>query len=85
MPMDKLEQKIAAALDFAGIKYKTDEGGGNPSNLDFCLENGIEIEVKRYHTNRIALQMARAEQVIAVQGERAVEFMAMLLRNLPKT
>jgi hypothetical protein len=85
---DPLEQLIADALEIAEFGFITDEGGGNPSNLDFRLHNGVEIEVKRFHTARIAEQMARAENVIAIQGEAAVRFFADLLfaareRNKP--
>ena len=73
---DPLERTIAEALDKAGIEYLTDFGGGNPSGLDFRLDSGIEIEVKRFHSPRIATQMARANNVIAVQGAAAVAFMA---------
>lgn len=67
-----MEAIIAEALDAAGMAYAT--------GLDFRLANGIEIEVKRMHSPRIAEQMSRAENVIAVQGEQAVRFFADLLR-----
>ena len=80
--MDPMEQIIADALDDVGVAYATDFGGGNPSGLDFRLTgNGVEIEVKRFHTDRIAEQMSRAENVIAIQGEAAVRFFADLLRG----
>jgi hypothetical protein len=78
---DPMEKLIADALNDAGISYVTGEGGHNPSGLDFKLSNGIEIEVKRMHSDRIAEQMSRAENVIAVQGKEAVEFFAKLLRD----
>lgn len=77
---DPMERLIADALDYAGIAYATDVGGGNPSGLDFKLDNGIEIEVKRFHSPRIADQMARAPNVIAVQGKEAVEYLAEMIR-----
>lgn len=77
---DPMERIIADALDDAGISYTTDIGGANPSNLDFRLANGIEIEVKRFHTPRIAEQMARADNVIAVQGEDAIRWVARIIR-----
>jgi len=82
-PTDPLEQRIASALDVAGIRYVTDYGGGNPSRLDFALpDHGVEIEVKRMHTPRIADQMARAENVIVAQGERATQFLAQAIAAL---
>ena len=78
--MDPMEKLIADALDVVGASYTTDMGGGNPSNLDFRLASGIEIEVKRFHTPRIGEQMSRAENVIVAQGEHAVRFLAFLIR-----
>lgn len=80
MTNDPMEAIVAEALDTAGMTYTTGLGGGNPSGLDFRMANGIEIEVKRMHSPRIADQMARAENVIALQGEAAVRFFADLLR-----
>jgi len=77
--MDPLEQIIATALDTCGLTYETDFGGTNPSGLDFRLSNGLEIEVKRFHTPRIAEQTSRAPVLIVLQGERAVRFFAMML------
>jgi hypothetical protein len=77
-----MERLIADALDSAEISYVTDEGGANPSHLDFRLHNGIEIEVKRFHSPRVAQQMARAENVIVAQGAEAVEFLAEAIRAL---
>lgn len=78
---DPMEKLIADALDAVGASYTTDMGGGNPSGLDFRLASGIEIEVKRFHTPRVAEQMARAPNVIVAQGEEAVRFLAFLIRS----
>lgn len=77
---DPMEKIIALALMDAGQKFKRDHGGENPSGLDFLLESGIEIEVKRFHTPRISEQMSRAENVIAAQGIDAVSYLATLIR-----
>lgn len=80
--MDPMEAIIAEALDEAKIAYVTDFGGNNPSGLDFSIpELGIEIEVKRFHSPRIAEQMSRADNVIALQGEQAVRLFASMLRD----
>lgn len=76
---DPMEEIIAAALHRAGVSFSTGEGGGNPSGLDFLLENGVEIEVKRFHSPRIAEQCSRAENVIVAQGEAAVRYLAELI------
>lgn len=76
---DPVEALVAQALTDAGIGFVSDVN--NPSRLDFRLENGIEIEVKRFHSPRIAEQMARAENVIAIQGMEAAQFFADLLQT----
>ena len=82
--VDKMEAMIADALDAVGVRYITDSTG-NPSRLDFNLTDyGVEIEVKRLHSPRIAEQMSRAPNVIAAQGDVAVKFLADLIRLLPK-
>ena len=75
---DPMEAIVAQALTAAGVSFSRDLGGKNPSGLDFRLSDGVEIEVKRFHTPRIADQMARAENVIAIQGKAAVEHYAAL-------
>lgn len=75
---DPMEAIVAQALTAAGVGFSRDLGGENPSGLDFRLCDGVEIEVKRFHTPRIADQMARAENVIAIQGKAAVEHYAAL-------
>lgn len=77
MNNDPMEAIVAQALDAAGISYWRD--GEHGPCLDFRLGNGVEIEVKRMFSPRIAKQMASAENVIAIQGEQAVRFFAELL------
>jgi hypothetical protein len=78
-----MEHLIEIGLTQAGIDFVTDFGGENPSNLDFKIigpiGTGVEIEVKRFHSPRIAEQMARASDVIAIQGPVACAFFAYLL------
>lgn len=77
-----MERMVEYALIDAGIAFATDQHGGNPSRLDFRLiDYDVEIEVKRFHSPRVADQMARAENVIAVQGEAAVRFFCDALRG----
>lgn len=77
MPTDPMERLIATALTRAGIAFTTDYGGGNPVGLDFHLTDAdVHIEVKQYHSDRIAEQMSRAPNVIAVQGRVAVAWLA---------
>jgi hypothetical protein len=77
---DPMEQMIEAALIGAGIDYLID--GDEGQSLDFLLPAyGVHIEVKRFHSARIAEQMARAPNVIAAQGKDAVELLAALIRR----
>lgn len=74
---DPMERLIADALNARGFKYVTDFGGQNPTNLDFYLPaHDVHIEVKRFHSDRVAEQMRRAPNVIVAQGEAAVSFLA---------
>jgi hypothetical protein len=83
LPRDPMERMIAKALITAGIRYLSDHGGTNPSRLDFALpEWGVEIEVKRLHTPRVAEQMGRASDVIVAQGEHATAFLARAIAAL---
>lgn len=81
--MDPMEAIIARALEAAGIDFTTDLGGGNPVGLDFYLPaHDVHIEVKRQHTPRIAEQMSRAPNVIAVQGETAIRLFASMIHRV---
>lgn len=74
---DPMEKIIAEALRAGGFQFDTGEGGNNPTGLDFFLPGAdLHIEVKRFHSDRIAEQMSRAANVIALQGEGAVRFFA---------
>ena len=75
-----MERMIEGALKAAGWDYSRADSW--PEALDFwvpCL--GCFIEVKQFHSERIAGQMARAENVIVAQGREAVEALATLIRR----
>ena len=79
---DPMEKIMRDALDREGFVYTQDgrHGGEANNGLDFFLPDyGVHIEVKQFHSARIADQMSRAPNVIAVQGRDAVEFFAALL------
>jgi hypothetical protein len=82
---DPMELIIAAALTDAGIRFhhQTDKNSkAFAARLDFYLPDyEVYIEVKRMSTHRIASQMGRVANVIAVQGKPAVEVMAGLIRQ----
>lgn len=72
---DPCEIIIAAALNQAEIPFAHEKLG-----LDFYLPDfDLYIEVKQLHSPRIAVQMERAKNVIAVQGKEACIFMAALI------
>lgn len=79
---DPIEKMLAAAFDAAGIAYihESEDVAGLTKGLDFFLP-GFEthVEVKQFHSPRIAKQMSRADNVIAIQGRgAAASFVAML-------
>lgn len=79
---DPVERIVEQALIDAGIRYVTDQGGGTESRLDFRLiDYDIELEVKRFYTARAVEQVARAPNVILIQGERAARFFAAAIRS----
>lgn len=80
-PTDPMERLIFDALVERKIQFTTDFGGNNPSGLDFRLANGVEIEVKRFHSPRISEQMQRAQNVIVAQGEDACKMLAALIKG----
>lgn len=81
--MDPIEEIVMIGLDAAGIKYRV--GGQNETGLDFDLASPlVSIEVKQFHSDRIAEQMSRAPNVIAIQGREAAKFFALLLSNMAK-
>lgn len=71
---DPVEQVIAEALRDNSIEFLHDSQGGT-MNLDFYLpDQGIYIECKRFHSQRIDEQMSRVKNIIAIQGMAAAEF-----------
>ena len=75
----KCEAVIRDALKREGFKF-TEETDPANAGLDFYLSNyDLAIEVKAMHSPRIAEQMSRHKNVIAVQGIGAAEFVAAML------
>jgi hypothetical protein len=73
--IDPVERIIADALDAAGLAYT--RGPETPAGLDFHLPLfDLHIECKQFHSPRIAGQMARAGNVVAVQGIGAAHVLA---------
>lgn len=77
---DPMERMVEDALLEAGVAFEPNRDGGGRYNLDFYLpEYEVAIEVKRFHSDRIAEQMSRAPNVIALQGEEAIQLFCKLL------
>ena len=74
---DPMEKLVAEALHAIGEPFEHEKNG-----LDFYIPRlDLYIEVKRFHSPRIAAQMARAENIIAVQGSFAVRTISDLIRR----
>lgn len=72
---DETERRIAEALEIACIEYEYDV-----NSLDFYIPAcDVYIEVKRFHSNRAARQVASQKNVILVQGLESVKLMVNLL------
>lgn len=81
---DHLEKKVGETLQDCGIEF-THDSEVPYKQLDFNLTNSnIHIEIKQYHSDRIAKQMGQFNNVIALQGAKSVQFFCDLLsRNKP--
>ena len=76
-----IEALVARSLREAGIAFVTEQDP-RAKHLDFyLLDDDIHIEVKAMHSDRIALQMARAPNVIAIQGPKAALFFNALCKG----
>jgi hypothetical protein len=79
---DPMEKMVRNALLLRGVKFTEDgkPGGSINSGLDFHLTDyGVHIEVKQFHSPRIAEQTSRVDNVIVAQGRDAVSLLAKLL------
>jgi hypothetical protein len=77
-PRDPVERLIYDALLASGIPFAMDghRADGLCRGLDFVTHDGIFIECKQFHTDRVAAQMKRADNVICIQGMAAARFFA---------
>ncbi len=79
---DHLEQKIGEALFEAEIGF-THGSESKGQRLDFHLtDDDIYIEVKQYHSERIADQLKVADNIVVVQGRKSVDFMAAMIKSI---
>lgn len=74
---DKLEKQIGDTLANDNIKFERKN-----QRLDFFLPKyDIYIEVKKYHSNRAIAQLATQDNVILIQGVKAVKLFCGILNN----
>ena len=80
---DGLEKRVAVLLEKRGIDFEHESQKdtiANAKRLDFYLPGyDVFIEVKRHHSDRAASQIARAENILLIQGEPALKFLESLL------
>lgn len=82
---DPLEQYIAESLTRARILFTHESEDPEVTKcLDFYLpEFNVYLEIKGGHSKRIADQMSRDFNVIAIQGVKSVDFICKLLSTIP--
>jgi hypothetical protein len=79
---DHLEKQLANSLYEANIDF-VHESESEVIDLDLFLPGSqVYIEVKQYHTPRIAAQTERHENIIVLQGKESVNYFCSLLNNI---
>lgn len=74
-----MEKIVRDALDAANLFY-VEEEDPRALRLDFYLPVvDVHIEVKQFHTDRVAEQMSRAPNIIVIQGIGAAKLFAQML------
>lgn len=78
---DPLEEAVARALTSAGLAFTRENPPSQP--LDFHLSDlDLFIEVKQFHSDRIAKQLAGQPNVLVLQGPSTVAWFTDLLQRL---
>lgn len=79
--VDPVEKIVQEALEQRRLVF-TDERNPDNKNLDFYIPSmNLHIEVKQFHSPRIAEQMSRVPNIIAIQGiQAALAFKELLAR-----
>lgn len=79
---DVMEDSIERWLLANSIRYR--RADDMKTHLDFFLPDfNVYIEVKRYHTPRIADQLQRAPDIIIIQGGASMRFLESLIARSP--
>lgn len=72
-----LEQKIANALKEENIIFES-----NAHRLDFFLPDfNVYIEIKKYHSERSNSQLQSQENIILIQGKKAVDLFCNIIKR----
>ena len=74
---DPVEFMVNEALIKSGLPFKRLHG----EHADFTLDDGTEIECKRFFSERIYKQAAKYESVIVIQGLAAARSFARLVES----
>jgi hypothetical protein len=78
---DYLELAVARNLTRLNIRF-IHESENKSQMLDFYLpDNDVYIEVKQFHTERVINQLASQENVILLQGRKAIHYFNSLTRK----
>lgn len=78
---DPIESIVRKALEASPLLF-VEEEDPMAKGMDFYLPIlDIHIEVKQFHSDRIAEQMSRAANVIAIQGADAARLFAQMLTS----
>jgi hypothetical protein len=76
-----LEKAVRDALIATGLAFQEDGiAGVDTKHLDFKVGD-VYIEIKQRYSPRVDDQLARADNIIVLQGAEAVAFFCKLLRN----
>lgn len=82
-----METILDAGLAAASIRYvrNVEPNGPGRGSIDYYLPDyDLYIEVKQFHSDRIAGQMAQVENIVAIQGIGAAKaFVGMLGVAIP--
>jgi hypothetical protein len=76
------ELMLADAFKSAGLSFLHESDGGT-HNLDFKIGD-VYVEVKQFHSPRAIEQCGRVDNVILVQGRKAAEFLAALIKQIQR-
>ena len=80
--VDFLEESLGEALTEKQIQFTHESEIKTEPVLDFHLpDHDIHIEVKQYYSDRIAKQLQSKQNVIVLQGRKAVAFFNQLIKN----